>query len=165
MCSWPIFVYAGHLWDTVGCMVHQHCPRSCCSRFGTLQWILSSVQWGPCRGDFNMACGQRIHLLLTFFLLRLNNMPPLRCWSQSFNFPEFATVSTPSPPITPACLPHRRQLYCPSRALHWVTTPVPPFPPCRCRRVWLNIHSLERPCLATPVHARNAATTDKVNLT
>ena len=37
-----------------------------------------------------MACGQRIRLLLTFFSLRLNNMPPLRCWSRSFNFPEFA---------------------------------------------------------------------------
>ena len=52
--------------------------------------ILSSVQWGPCRGDFDTACGQRIRLLLTFFSLRLNSMPPLRCWSRSSNFPEFA---------------------------------------------------------------------------
>ena len=52
--------------------------------------ILSSVQWGPCRGDFNMACSQRIRLLLTFFSLRFNNMSPLRCWRRSFNFPEFA---------------------------------------------------------------------------
>ena len=37
MCSWPIFVYAEHLWDTVGRTVHQHRPRSCCSRFGTLR--------------------------------------------------------------------------------------------------------------------------------
>ena len=94
MCSWPIFVYTEHLWDTVGRMVHQHRPRSCCSRFGTLRppWILSSVQWGPCRGDFNMACGQRIRLLLTFFSLTLNsyNIPTLRCWSRSWNFPDFA---------------------------------------------------------------------------
>ena len=51
---------------------------------------LQSLQWGLCRGDFNMACGQRIRLLLTFFSLRLNSMPTLRCWSWSSNFPEFA---------------------------------------------------------------------------
>ena len=51
---------------------------------------LQSLQWGLCRGDFNMACGQRIRLLLTFFSLRLNSMPTLRCWSRSSNFPEFA---------------------------------------------------------------------------
>ena len=36
MCSWQMFVYAEHLWDTVGRMEHQHRPGSCCSRSGTL---------------------------------------------------------------------------------------------------------------------------------
>ena len=33
---WQMFVYAEHLWDTVGRVEHQHRPGSCCSRFGTL---------------------------------------------------------------------------------------------------------------------------------
>ena len=92
MCSWPIFVYARQLWDTVGCMVHQHRPRSCCSRFGTLHphgySPVSSEAHAEETSTWPAVNGYACYWL--FLSLRLNNMPPLRCWSQSYNFPEFA---------------------------------------------------------------------------
>jgi len=94
MCSWPIFVYTEHLWDTVGRMVHQHRPRSCCSRFGTLRphgySPVYSETYAEETSTWLAVNGYSCYWL--FFSLGLNsyNMPTLRCWSRSSNFPEFA---------------------------------------------------------------------------
>ena len=141
MCSWPMFV----------CV--KMCNRFQCYRYWSLQNVVAD--WNT-SGFTNSSCCQYVQSLAVFSSF---------CFQAGISWSLHPAVSTPSAPITPARLPDRLQLYCPSRPLHRVTTPVPPFPPCRCRGVWPNIHSLERPCLATPVHARNAATTDKVNLT
>ena len=91
MCSWPMFVYAEHLWDTVGRMVHQHCPRSCCSRFGTLRphgySPVSSEVHAEETSTLPVVNGYTCYWL--FFSLKLN-MPLLRCCSRSSNFLEFA---------------------------------------------------------------------------